>query len=45
MLGVPQGLRPPEKLGKFKQTIDLMLSSREQHYHVLSKEYLDKRDH
>lgn len=24
-LGVPQGFSPPEKLGKFKHTIDLML--------------------
>lgn len=23
--GVPQGFNPPEKLGKFRQTIDLML--------------------
>lgn len=27
--GVPQGLNPPEKLGKLRQTIDLMLHIRQ----------------
>lgn len=47
--GVPQGFNPPEKLGKLRQTIDLMLyneiNSRlsSDHQHRLSKQRLPEK--